>query len=382
MAKKIIIAAGGTGGHLFPGIAVAEAFMEKDPQNRVLFIGTGKPLEVSALSGAGFQHESLSVQGIRGRGLPNQILSVLKLPGALVKSLKMIRRFKPDLIIGIGSYVSGPVAVGAWLSGVRIALHEQNVTPGMTNRALSFLADRIYVSFKETAADSFSPGCAFRLFRTALKKKIRVTGNPIRKQIRNAPCVSKPDIDNKDNLKSGMTVLVIGGSQGAHSINMAMKEAVTYLKKKENFFFIHQTGVADEQEVGKAYWKQGISGIVRPFFHDMEQQYRQADLVICRAGATTTAEVTAMGKAAIFIPYPFASGNHQAANAEILGAGGAAEMILQKDLSPGLLAERIEYYAGHPESLKEMGLRAKTFSRPDAAQQIVADCYNEVRGER
>lgn len=399
MAKKIIIAAGGTGGHLFPGIAIAEAFMEKDPENRVLFVGTGKPLEVSALSKAGFQHESLSVEGIRGRGLLNQVLSVLKLPGAVIKSLRMFRRFKPDLVIGIGSYVTGPVAVGAWLSGIRIALHEQNVEPGITNHVLSFLADRIYVSFKESAAKfnssvgNFSSGGIFKLFRTSLKK-IQVTGNPIRKAFLSdhVPTQSAGTINELETRftqgagtrKSGadpeLTVLVVGGSQGAHGINMAMKDAITYLKEKDQFFFIHQTGVPDEQEVRNAYSETGISSIVRPFFNDMEEQYRQADLVICRAGATTIAEVTAMGKAAIFIPYPFASGNHQAANAEVLASGGAAEMILQKDLSPELLAEKIEYYASHPENLRLMAFRAKKFSRPDAAELIVADCYNWVRG--
>jgi len=391
MSKRIIIAAGGTGGHLFPGIAIAEAFMEKDPENKVLFISTGKPLESAALSEAGFQHESLSVEGIRGRGLLHQILSVLKLPKAFIRSLRIFRRFKPDLFIGIGSYVTGPAAAGAWLSGVRIALCEQNATPGITNRLLSFPADRIYVSFKETAAGSFSPGSFSRLSL----KKIRVTGNPIRKVFL-SDHVSVQRLGTGNELKTrftlssaaltagtvsersrteALTVLVVGGSQGAHSINMAMKEAITCLKQKDHFFFIHQTGAQDEQEVENAYIERGISATVKPFFNDMAAQYRQADLVICRAGATTMAEVTAMGKVAIFIPYPFASGNHQAANAEILAAGGAAEMILQKDLSGSLLAEKIEYYASHPENLREMALRAKTFSRPDAAQRIVADCY-------
>ena len=244
--------------------------------------------------------------------------------------------------------------------GIKIVLHEQNILPGVTNRILSYLADRIYVSFKDTRAN-FHP------------EKVCFTGNPVRNEVL-CSAIEESEISSSVQGKP-FTTLVIGGSQGAHSINMAVLEALKFLKEKDSFFFVHQTGLSDKEKVKNAYREQGIPSIVKSFFNDMGQQYRNADLVICRAGATTVAELTAIGKGALLIPYPFAADDHQVLNAKMLSDAGAAEIIFQKELSGSLLAGKIKHYASNYKALSNMALMAKKLGRPDAADAIVDDCY-------
>jgi len=358
--KHIVIAGGGTGGHLFPGIAIAEAFIKRNPENRVIFISTGRPFEISVLEEKKFPLKTITVEGIKGRGIVKQIISLLKIPKGLFESMLILKDFTPHLVIGVGSYSAGPVVLGAWLMGIKIVLHEQNILPGITNRILSYLANRIYVSFKDTQAN-------FNL------RKVCVTGNPVRNEVL---CFAMEESEISDSVPGKFfTIFVIGGSQGAHSINMAVVDALEFLKEKDAFFFIHQTGAADEEEVKNAYREDGITGTVKSFFNDMGQQYRNADLVICRAGATTVAELTAIGKGALLIPYPFAADDHQVLNAKILSGAGAAEIILQKEVSGKSLAKKIEYYASNYKVLSNMALMAKKLGRPDAAEAIVDDCY-------
>ena len=363
--KHIVIAGGGTGGHLFPGIVIAEAFINRNPENRVIFISTGKPLEVSVLEEKKISLKTITVEGIKGRGLLNQIISVSKIPKGLFESMLILKNFRPNLVVGVGSYSSGPVVLGAWLIGIEIVLHEQNILPGITNRILSYLADRIYVSFKDTQAN-FDP------------KKVCFIGNPVRNEIL---CFAMEESGISGSVQDKLfTILVIGGSQGAHSINIAVMDAVKFLKEKDSFFFIHQTGANDEEKVKKAYRKERIAGTVKSFFNNMGQQYSNADLIICRAGATTMAELTAIGKGALLIPYPFAADDHQVLNAKTLSDAGAAEIILQKELSGRSLARKIEYYASNPSALNNMALMAKKLGRPDAAEAIVDDCYRLMKG--
>ena len=373
---RIIIAGGGTGGHLFPGIAIADALATRDKKNRVLFVGTGKPFEISVLSKTAFKYKSITAEGIKGRGLWRQIVSVLKIPKGIFESIMILKDFRPDLVIGVGGYSAGPVVIAAWLMGIKIVLHEQNILPGITNRILSGFADRIYVSFKDTRLERF------RWLAPIEPKKLLVSGNPVRKEILQSVMDQQDKSLADTGQKKPFTVLILGGSQGAHSINMAVREALEYLKEKDKYFFVHQTGSADEQDVKRAYMKNGISCMVKSFFDDMARQYHNADLVVCRAGATTVAEVAVMGKAVIFIPYPFAADNHQVLNAGSLENAGAAEMILQKDLTGRRLAERIERYALSPEALKAMASRAKSIGRSDAAEVIVDDCYGVIEGLR
>jgi len=363
-AIRIIIAGGGTGGHLFPAIAIAQEFMAKNSENKVMFVSTGNPFELSVLHKAGFTLEKITAEGIKGRGLLRQLRSIWKIPMGIFESIRIIKNFKPDLVMGVGSYAAGPVAIGAWFMRKKLILHEQNILPGITNRILSRFADRIYVSFKNTKAN-FNPG------------KVVYTGNPLRKEFMQKAKEKKNTTASAQ--KHPFTVLILGGSQGAHSINEAVINALEHFRGKHNFYFIHQTGKQDEEAVKKAYKDQGISCMVKSFFHDMPQQYQRANLIICRAGATTVAELAAVGKGVIFIPFPFAADNHQVLNARTFTESGAAEMILQKDLTGRVLAKRIEYYVSNKEALEVMAARAKSLGKPDAANVIVEDCYKLIR---
>ena len=362
---RVIIAGGGTGGHLFPGIAIAQEFMTRDKKNTVLFVNTGRSFEKSILSKTDFRQKSITAEGIKGRSLWQQLFSVLKIPKGIYESIQIINDFRPEIVIGIGSYASGVVVFGAWLKGLKVVLHEQNIVPGITNRILSHFADRIYVSFEKTK-DRLNPN------------RVRVTGNPVRKEILKCTTgdVEKESVDEKP--KGWLTVLIVGGSQGAHSINMAVLEALKKIKKKEKFYFIHQTGTQDFAQVRNSYANLGIMARVDSFFDNMASLYQQADLIICRSGATTVAEITAVGKGVIFIPYPFATDDHQSINAGALEHAGAAEMILQKDLTGAILSDRIEHYASNRVALHQMASRAKAFGRPRAAASIVDDCYRLV----
>lgn len=361
---RFLIAGGGTGGHLFPGIAIAQEVMTRNHKNKVLFVSSGKPFEKDALSKAGYRHISISAGGMKRLNTKEQIRSAIKIPKGIFQSMIIIKRFKPDIVIGVGSYSAGPVVLGAWLMRMIVVLQEQNTIPGITNRILANFAKRIYTSFEETQ-------------RHLTPKKIVFTGNPVRKDFFEYVTLNTNNRHRDDN-QHMFTILIAGGSQGAHALNTAMTESVLHLEDKQNYFFIHQTGFQDEDTVKNAYQSSGCSCDVKAFFDDMARQYKRADLVICRAGATTLAEVTAMGKSAIFIPYPFAADNHQTINAKSLANMGAAEMINQKDLCVKLLARRIEYYASHRDALNKMSEKAKQIGRPEAASTIVNDCFRLI----
>ncbi|MBW2431664.1 MAG: undecaprenyldiphospho-muramoylpentapeptide beta-N-acetylglucosaminyltransferase [Deltaproteobacteria bacterium] len=361
---KIVIAGGGTGGHLFPGIAIAQEFKIRNSATNIIFVSTGNPMEKSVLSKTDFELRCIRVAGIKGRGIWNQLISVLKIPTGILESMRILKNFTPDLAIGLGSYSAGPVLIGAWLRRIPIAVHEQNLLPGITNRILSRFAERIYISFENTKSN-LDP------------RKVRWTGNPVRRELLKFEDSCTGD-SRHHTVERRFTILIIGGSQGAHRINMAVIEALEYLKDKGRLHFVHQTGNTDEQPVSAAYRRHGIQGTVQSFFDDMAEQYHRADLLICRAGATTVAEISALGKAAIFIPFPFAADNHQVLNAGSLSNEGAAEMILEKDLSGEILAEKIEYYADHPAALKHMAVKARRFGNPEAAKNIVDDCYRLI----
>jgi len=358
---RIVIAGGGTGGHLFPGIAVAQEFKVRNAATRIIFVSTGNRLERSVLSEAGFELQCITAAGIKGRGLWNQVKSVVKIPGGILQANRILKKISPDLAIGLGSYSAGPLVFAAWLRRIPIVVQEQNILPGITNRILARFANRIYVSFENT--------------RTHMDpQKIQWTGNPVRREIL-ASADREKDKNIDDSGNKPFTVLIIGGSQGAHKINIAVIEALEHLKHLENLHFVHQTGEVDELPVREAYRRSKVGGTVQSFFDNMAAQYGRADLIICRAGATTVAEVTALGKAVIFIPFPFATDNHQALNAGNLSDKDAAEMLLEKDLNGKILSEKIKYYAGHPADLRDMAARAKHFGKPEAAKNIVDDCY-------
>jgi len=367
-ALRVLIAGGGTGGHLFPGIAIAQEFRRRNAATGIIFVSTGNPLERSVLARAGFELRCITAAGIKGRGVWNQLKSTLKIPVGISASMRIIKNFGPDLAVGLGSYSAGPVLLGAWLKRIPTVVHEQNILPGITNRILARFVKRIYISFENSAARLKS-------------EKVLWTGNPVRRELL-ARAENQEIGKNDAGGRRLFTILIIGGSQGAHSINMAVIEALPDLKDKAQLHFIHQTGAADEQAVSEAYRRNRIDCTVQPFFDDMAELYGRADLLICRAGATTVAEITALGKAVIFIPFPYAADDHQVLNAASLSEAGAAEMIIEKDLDGQVLSEKIAHYAASPGALRDMAARARRFGKPDAARLIVDDCYDLISGTK
>jgi UDP-N-acetylglucosamine--N-acetylmuramyl-(pentapeptide) pyrophosphoryl-undecaprenol N-acetylglucosamine transferase len=359
----MIIAGGGTGGHLFPGIAIAEEFLRRDPAHRVLFIGTERGLEKKILDRWGFPLRTLKVEGLQGRGPVRIPASLLKIPGGLLASFRILRWFQPAIVVGVGGYASGPAVLAARLMGLKTAIAEQNAFPGLTNRILGRFADRIFVTF--LASSRWFPA-----------GRTRVTGNPIRA----AFLTDQTETGGRD---PRFTLLIFGGSQGAHAINRIVMEALGSLEHlKEQIRFIHQTGEKDRETVAQAYRERGFAAEVSPFIMDMATAYRQADLLLCRAGATSIAEITAGGKAAVLVPFPFAVNDHQTQNAEVLARAGAAEMIPEKGLDGRRLAAVIERLCLHPEEIKKMETASAALGNVRAAAAIVDGCLELVGNRR
>jgi len=365
-ALRVVIAGGGTGGHVFPGIALAQAFMSRNSESRILFVGTGNRFEKRAFSETPFPHTAIPAEGIKGRGVLQKLRAVAKVPWGVLVAMGILRRFGAQLVVGVGGYSSAPVVMGAWFMGIPVILQEQNLVPGMANRLVGRLSRQIHVSFAQTCT-GFDP------------RKIRVSGNPVRETFVTVSTKPTP-LMVTEAAKNRFTVLVCGGSQGAHAINKAVIDGLVFLRENKRLLLIHQTGAADEADAREAQKAHGICGRTADFFVDMAAQYADADLVICRAGATTVAELTALGKPALLIPYPYAADQHQLLNAKLLANEGAAELILERDLSGRMLADRILFYADHPESLVQMAARSRGLGRPQAAADIVDDCYALLTG--
>lgn len=356
----MIIAGGGTGGHLFPGIAIAEEFLHRNRDDRILFVGTNKGIEKKVLGDLGFLLQTIDIEGIKGKKWKNALGALLRIPRSLIQSFRIINRFSPALVIGVGGYASGPVVLAARLLGIPTAIAEQNALPGLTNRILGKMVDRIFVSFAQTE----------RCFQA---HKVMVSGNPIRQRF----FMEKKRPERKNH---PFTILVFGGSQGAHAINQAVLEALDNLEpQRDRLQIIHQTGGKDLDSVAKAYEARGITAEVMPFIMDMAAAYQRADLLVCRAGATSIAEITAAGKAAILIPFPFAVEDHQTKNAEVLVQAGAAEMIPEKELTGVRLAATIQRYYENPTCIREMEIRSAGLGNVRAAADIVDACLALVR---
>jgi len=367
---RLIIAGGGTGGHLFPGIAVAEEFLARGPENQVLFVGTANGIEARAVPASGYSLELISAAGIRGKGGLSQIRGGLMMLKGLVQSCRILRRFKPDMVLGVGGYASLPMLLAARLLSVPSYVHEQNAIPGKTNRLLSGFVDKVFLTLEESG--KYFKGC-----RTVL------TGNPLRRQILDMLEVqglgtgnwgSAKDITGQRTPDNGQQfhLLVFGGSQGAHAINMAMVAALPYWAELgSSLRIVHQTGEKDLADVCSMYRQQGVEAEVTAFIDDMAAAYSQADLIICRAGATTIAELTACGKAALFIPFPFAVDDHQRLNAEALVKNAACFMLLECDLDGAKLAAMVKELMADRELLCRTALKAAEMARLDSAGLIV-----------
>ena len=357
---RVVIAAGGTGGHFYPAIALAEEFRRRDGRASVTLIGTGRALEQMMMVEADLKIESLQVRGVVGRGLSASLQALLLVPGAIWKAMKLLRAARADLVIGTGGYTSPPVVIAAWLLGIKRVLLEPNAIPGVANRALGPFAHRVFVSF-EKATSYFNPS------------KVRMVGAPIRKAF-----VDPPPAVHSGEVK---TLLVCGGSQGASAINTSMIEAM----KNSNCIrtelkLIHQTGTADFERVERAYAEMNVQAEVVPFVKDMPNALRAADLVISRCGALTLAEIAACGKPAVLIPYPSATHQHQEHNARVIEQAGAGVMLLESELTGTRLAQVIELLANNREQVRSMSERSLSLRKTDSAEVTVRECENLVGG--
>lgn len=358
---RCVIAGGGTGGHLFPGIAIAEAFVKREMGNEVLFIGTERGIEARVLAGGKFPLKTIQAKPIKGRTFLGKAKAIWSIPMAISEAFSILKDFRPQLVLGVGGYASGPALMAAFLLGMKRAIHEQNVVPGMTNRILKWFSQRIFISFEET--QKYFPG-----------GKTVVTGNPVRKEILSCLSTGKEEMGKKKGDR--FILLIFGGSAGAHRINGAIMESLDFLNEiKSSLKIIHQTGKEDMDWVSEGYQEKGFDALVQPFFNEMAALYDIADLVVCRSGASTVSELAVCGKAAILIPYPYAAHNHQFVNAKNLVELGAARMIRDEELSGRSLAKAILDLYNRPEERSRMGEVIQQFSRPQAAQKIVDHCY-------
>jgi len=373
---KLLIAGGGTGGHLFPGIAVAEEFLSRDRHNEVLFVGTEAGIEARVLPASGYRLRTIATAGIRGRGGFSKARSIGLLLYAYSQSRQILKEFRPDLVLGVGGYASGPAVLAARGMQIPCFIHEQNAIPGFTNKVLSRVAEMVFVSLEESR--KFFPN-----------ESTLLTGNPLRRQILES--IAFPDPGEDSPALSGSMLyqrgaggefhlLVFGGSRGAHAVNMAMVAALSHLKVLgARLTVTHQTGTDDLELVREGYRSAGVQGEVIPFIDDMAVEYGKADLIVCRAGATTIAEVTATGKACIFIPFPHAVDDHQRRNAEALLKEHAGFMLLERELSGESLGRLVLDLASDPERISETARHARGLARLDAAKIIVDEMLKTMK---
>ncbi len=354
---KIIIVGGGTGGHLFPGIAIAREFQKRDPKIKILFVGTRRGIEYKVLPKENFELKTILSSGLKGKISLRTLIALVEIPIAFLQSLWVLINFRPKLVLGVGGYVTGPFVLMAWLLRIPTAIQEQNSMPGMTNRILGRIVDKIFVTFEKSK-------------KHFPEKKIEVTGNPIREEYYEAKVRRK---------ESQFNVLIFGGSKGASSINRAMVEALDFLSEDKNsLHFIHQTGEEQFKTVKKSYRSKNVSADVSKFIFNMADDYRRSNLVICRAGASTLAEIAACGRAAILVPYPFAANNHQQLNAEYLVEQGAALMVKDCDLSGKKIAELIKKMMHQPNLLQEIEKVSAAMAKKDAGKKVVDLCYELI----
>lgn len=354
---NMAIAGGGTGGHLFPGIAIAEELLTRDPANKVLFIGTEGGLETRILSALRLQHKTIRVKGLKGTDLSEKAISLSLLPWAFIKSLYYVKNFKADIVFGVGGYVSGPVVLAGLALRIPTLIHEQNSFAGFSNRILGRYVDKVLISYEEGLA--FFP-----------HKKTVLTGVPLRHKFMVAPLPSRDKT---------FTLLILGGSQGSHEINQAMLAALPYLEQiKGRMRIIHQSGPKELALLKEYYRQYGFQAEVSAFIEDMVTSYGRAHLIISRAGAVTLAEITFCGRAALLIPYPYAANNHQEHNARALAAKQAALMILSRDLNGARLASVIKDLEQDRSKITRMEQESKKFAKPKAAAEIADICYQHT----
>jgi UDP-N-acetylglucosamine--N-acetylmuramyl-(pentapeptide) pyrophosphoryl-undecaprenol N-acetylglucosamine transferase len=363
---KVLIAGGGTGGHVYPGIAVAEEMRRLRRGSEVVFVGGRRGLEATAVPEAGFRVRFIATRGFPRRAWWRWPMALITNAVGLLQALWIVMTERPDVVLGTGGYVSGPVALAAWVLRRPLLLQEQNSIPGLANRWLARIADEVHLSFVE--ARSYF----------ARKDNLKVSGNPIRAHILSG---DRAVAMEEFGLTPGKpTVFVFGGSRGAHRINEAALDAMRRLKGRVEVQFILQTGREDFAAAKQAVETEQLPARVRPFVNRIHMAYASADLVVCRSGAMTLAEIAACGTPAILIPYPHAAHDHQVVNAQNLVDRGAAALILDRDLTGERLANEIAHWLADRQGLKRMSANARTFARPDAAERIVRSLERWAEG--
>jgi len=354
---RVVITGGGTGGHLFPALAVRAALVGRRPEARVLFVGASGGVESTILPERGLEFRGLKVRQVKGKGWRGQVKALLTLPAAVHQAGRILREFSAQAVLGVGGYASFPTVVAARFSRIPTVIHEQNAYPGLANRWLGRIVAAVAVSFEEAAA----------FFRAG---RVTVTGNPVRPEIR--PGDARAARRCFGLAPERFTVLIFGGSQGAQRINLGTIEALPQLvAERGQIQFLHGAGERDLSLVRQAYEEGGFQARVEAFIQDMAMAYAAADFVIARAGASTIFELAAVGKPALLVPYPYAANDHQRLNAEVVARAGAAWTIRDQHCDGLRIGASVRAAMEQPAVLARMGEAARTLARPDAAEGIV-----------
>lgn len=348
-----LVMAGGTGGHVFPALALAEALRAR--QHRVVWMGSSNGLEATLVPAAGFPIEWITVAGLRGRGLLGWLLAPLNVARAVWQALRAMGRVRPQVVIGLGGFASGPGGIAAWLTRRPLLVHEQNAVPGFTNRVLARVATRVFEAFP----GSFGAATA----------RVECVGNPVRAAIVALPAPRTRYLDRAGRVR----LLVVGGSQGAQALNAVVPQALARLASDQAFEVRHQAGAKHVDTARAAYLSAGVSAEVTPFIDDIASAYAWADLVVCRSGAMTVSELAAVGLPAVLVPFPAAVDDHQTANARWLVAAGAALLLPQAELTSERLAATLAALTER-QVLLEMSERGRAIARVDAVPRLVDAC--------
>ena len=361
---RLLVAGGGTGGHLFPGLALGEEVKTRHPRNDVLFVGSARGIEAREVPKAGYPLAIIDVGPLKRMGLAGLVRGLSRLPHALWQSVRILRKFDPDVVVGVGGYSSGPVVLAARMLGIPTAVQEQNALPGITNRILGKLVDAVFIAFPEALARFPA-------------RKTHLLGNPIRRAFLDNYLHSKAQAER-------LSLFVTGGSQGAHALNLRVAEALEILAPSigTRLRVQHQTGVKDQPGIAARYDRlraQGLEAEAVAFIDDMPRAYGGADLLICRAGATTIAELTVCKKPALLVPFPFAADDHQTINAHSLVDAGAALLLPEKELTGEKLAEQIRALEADRSRLGRMSRASGNLGRPEAAREIADVCVSLCR---
>jgi len=358
--QRVIISGGGTGGHLYPALVLGRKLREKDSSLQLVFVGSRRSAERTIMAREEARFVSLPIEGLKGRG--RKILkTIILLPGAFLKSLSLLLRLRPSLVVGVGGYSSGPIVLlASWLKIPTLIL-EQNVRPGFTNRFLVRWVDKAVVAFESS----------LRFF----KGKGVFLGNPVREEFHSLPPKERD---------SRLTLLIFGGSQGSHFLNRAVVETLPLLERaRDRVMIFHQTGPDDLEWVKRSYIQRGFQNVVvAPFFFEMAEYFRRSDLIICRAGATTCTELIASRKASVLVPFAKAADNHQALNAAALKDAGGAEVISESEWTPAGFAERILYFLEHKDQISVMEERLAPLKKEAAAEAIAGLCFELMEARR